>query len=175
MNVISFNLNVSGIVYIAIPDTLEFMPLDTKLFKKTGETLSLLKISQQDESNLGTLSEIHAIEDQGMEIFRAFVDEGRVQIALEIPEGTDLKLLLWVGRNNAVPTFICGGTELWVSDTTSPYYKGCSASSQADRMHECSHGLNDSFEDNDYQIWKSDSEGIGAYLQAEFKNTVKVS
>lgn len=96
------------------------MPLDSAQFKRTGDALTLLQISKKDQEGIDTATEIEAIKDQGMEVFRTERQAGRVHIEMNIPEGKNLLLLVWVARNNAVPTYSCGGSETWLTDTSNP-------------------------------------------------------
>lgn len=50
---------------------------------------------------------------------------------------------------------------------------GCKSSSNKSEDFNCDAGLSAQWKDDDAAIWKSDSEGVGAYLSIDFKNVFR--
>jgi hypothetical protein len=145
-------------------------------FENTGEYMSLLQIKkpnnnqshQSIDSNRSALIEIH----------KKKFDAGKILIPLN-RKSINVKgipLIVFFGFDSQISSPIsCGGDEMWISDPNSANFKGCSESSFWEGNWKCRNGLNGKNKDTEGSTWASRREGIGAWLNVEFKALFQVS
>eukprot|EP00341_Mesodinium_pulex_P001821 CAMPEP_0116948648 /NCGR_PEP_ID=MMETSP0467-20121206/38455_1 /TAXON_ID=283647 /ORGANISM="Mesodinium pulex, Strain SPMC105" /LENGTH=104 /DNA_ID=CAMNT_0004633155 /DNA_START=1513 /DNA_END=1827 /DNA_ORIENTATION=+ len=71
----------------------------------------------------------------------------------------------------------CGGAiqelSIWSDDPKKREVAMCESSSFLEHGYECQYGLSNSFEDKKGSMFKTDNEGVGAYMNIYFKEIVK--
>lgn len=175
---LKFELNNPSIVYIAFPEYFnDPTPID---FDETNKIVNINHIPKPPK-NQWKSTEFKAQTTIPYKIKKKQFDAGRINISLN-KVGTNNKsipMLVFFGydRFNDSPT-TCGGEEFWISQPTSPYYNNCKASSEDVRnARRCEEGLNGEMRDEPHggSIWGSINEGVGAWMQINFKTTFQVS
>ncbi len=167
---INFEVNIPTYVYIG-----RFEHYPKSIFndwENTGERLSILEISQKPNS-VDRLK-FESIRSGVMKIYRKKFDAGFISIPLnrQYINSKGIPLVIFFGSDNLLLNQIsCGGKELWVSDPNSESFSECSTSSFYDNNWKCQNGLNGKERDLPGGMWATKREGIGAWIEVNFKNT----
>lgn len=166
---ISFELNIPSYVYIArfthFPNSI---PND---FENTGERLSILEIITN--SNSVGQTRFQSVRSGVMKIYRKKFDAGYVTIPLnkQSINSKGVPLVIFFGLDSSLMNPVsCGGNESWISDPNALSFKSCSSSSFWASNWKCENGLNGEFRDTEGSMWATNREGIGAWIEINFKN-----
>lgn len=167
---INFEVNISTYVYVA---RFEHYPKClSNDWENTGERLSILEVP----TTLNSVGQTRfdSARSGVMKIYRKKFDAGYISIPLnrQSINSKGIPLVVFFGADSSMLNPVsCGGPEIWVSDPTSKSYSDCSSSSFWESTWKCENGLNGRNRDTEGSMWATRREGIGAWIEAKFKDT----
>eukprot|EP00340_Litonotus_pictus_P007826 CAMPEP_0170525054 /NCGR_PEP_ID=MMETSP0209-20121228/10510_1 /TAXON_ID=665100 ORGANISM="Litonotus pictus, Strain P1" /NCGR_SAMPLE_ID=MMETSP0209 /ASSEMBLY_ACC=CAM_ASM_000301 /LENGTH=1255 /DNA_ID=CAMNT_0010814095 /DNA_START=241 /DNA_END=4008 /DNA_ORIENTATION=- len=175
---LKFTLNNPSIVYIAYPESYsDPTPVDFT------ETNQLFNVNELDipPKHEWKKKYYKAKASLPYKIKKKPYPAGKIDIPLnkggENNKSISMVLFFSYDRFNNTP-ISCGGDEIWISKPDTPYYKGCSASSEdRDNARSCDNGLNGGMNDQEKggSMWATLNEGEGAWIEVNFNDTFQIS
>ncbi len=167
---INFEVNIPTYVYVA--RFVHYPKCLSSDWENTGERLSILEVNTQPNSVGQTKHD--STRSGVMKIYRKKFDAGYISIPLnrQSINSKGIPLLVFFNSDSSLINPIsCGGPEIWVSDPTSNSYADCSSSTFWQTTWKCESGLNGNNRDTQGGMWATRREGIGAWIEAKFKDT----
>lgn len=173
-----FELNNPSTVYIAFPES---YPDPTPIeFEETNQIINVNQVPMPARHQWKE-TKFKAATTIPFKVKKKPYDAGKIVVPLN-KAGVNAKsitMLVFYGFDKFNDTPItCGGEEFWISQPTSPYYLDCKASTQdVNNSRRCEEGLNGEMRDEPHggSIWASINEGVGAWMQINFKEMFQVS
>lgn len=164
---ITFNINTPSIVYVAVISHYPYpLPED---FEITGFEISLLYI---DHPGPKSSKKILAVNSSTMKIYKKAFSIGKVEIPLETRKGINkygIPFLLFLGFDvRANKQILCSGKEINVTNSYSPFFSGCAASSEKENW-KCESAFNEKMRDEEGGMWAANNEGEGAWIEVYLK------
>jgi len=165
---LSFIINTPSVIYIAlIAHYPHSLPDD---FEKTELDLSLLYIPEKPGAK--SAKKILAQNSTSMQIYKKSYPAGRVEIYLNNKQGINkygIPMLVFLGfdQRGSIP-ILCFGKEINLTNSYSPYFDSCKASSEKDNW-KCESGFNEKMRDEEGGMWSSNNEGEGAWIEVKLK------
>ena len=167
---IDFEVNIPTYVYVA--RFAHYPKCLSSEWENTGERLSILEVPTNPNS-VGQ-KRFDSSRSAVMKIYRKKFEAGFISVPLnrQSINSRGIPLVVFFGADSSLINPIsCGGPEIWVSDPTSKSYSDCSSSSFWESTWKCENGLNGNNRDIEGSIWATRHEGIGAWIEAKFKDT----
>ncbi len=170
---LSFISNIPVIVYMGrLMHYPNHIPDD---FEDLGQFMTLLKVNKPAQNGSKRISG----DRSGLvKIFKKKFEAGKIVIPLNT-KGINIKgipIIIFFGFDSQLSSPIsCGGNELWISNPTSKYYKGCTESSSFNNKWKCKDGLSGQNKDKEGGMWASKREGVGSWLNVEFRDIFEIT
>jgi hypothetical protein len=171
---LKFNSNIPVVVYIGrLAHYPKPIPSE---FENTGEFMTLVKINKSSPNS--SQKKIETNRSALIKLYKKKFEAGKISIPLN-QKSINVKgipIIIFFGFDSQTSSPIsCGGKELWISDPNSEHFQSCKDSSSYSNNWGCRNGLNGHNKDIEGSMWATKSEGVGAWLQIEFKNLFQVS
>jgi hypothetical protein len=168
---ISFHINTPSIVYIGLishyPNPLPHV------FENTGMVISLLEIDKTGKNNG---KKIIAKSSATLQIYKHRYGMGEATIKLNKYgiNKSGVPFILFFGFDSkANAPLSCLGKTMLLSVSSSNTFKKCSASSEKSGM-KCEAGFSGIMRDEEGGIWSTMNEGIGAWIEIQFKGLFEI-
>lgn len=169
--VISFHINTPSIIYIAFISHYP-NPLPEQ-FENTGMVMSLLQLDKVSSNS----KRIVAKNSATLEIYKASYKIGNVNIELNNKIGINksgIPFILFFGFDTkATAPLTCLGESIHISNPSGTSFKACRASSEKAGM-KCEDGFSGVMRDEEGGMWSSSNEGVGAWIEVEFKGLYEI-
>ncbi len=141
-------------------------------FENTGEFMSLLQVQKPNGNASQAMQSLNSDRSALVKIYKKKFDAGKIRIPLN-RKSINVKgipLVVFFGFDSQISSPItCGGDEIWISNPSSASFKSCDQSSYYDGNWKCRNGFNGKNKDTEGSTWASRREGIGAWVNVEFK------
>jgi len=169
---ISIESNTPSIIYIAILSHYP-NPLPA-IFTDTGLSMSLVQVDKIEQKGS---KRFQAKKSAKLNIYKRKFNKGFIKISLNSIglNKYGIPLVLFFGFDGSQKSPLkCAGKLINISQSTSPYFKNCYASSEK-LGYKCEDGLSGKNRDEEGGIWAANSDGVGAYIRIKFVRTFEIT
>lgn len=171
-DMISIRSNSPTMVYIAVlghyPNPLPSM------FTDTGESMSLIQIDKSEQKGS---KRFQAKKSGKLQIYKKKFNKGIIQVKLKSLglNKHGIPLILFFGFDGSQKSPLkCAGKVINISQSTSPHFKSCLASSEKPG-YKCEDGLSGKNRDEEGGMWAANSDGVGAYIMIKFVKVYEIT
>jgi len=112
-----------------------------------------------------------------LKIYKKKLNKGFIQIKLKKLglNKNGIPLLVFFGFDGSQKSPLkCAGQLINISQSTSPYFKNCSASSEKPG-YKCEDGFSGKNRDEEGGMWAANSDGVGAYIRVKFVRIFEIT
>ena len=169
---ISIKINSPSMVYVGIlshyPNPLP------QSYTETGYSMSLIQVDKSDQKNG---KKFQAKKSGRINIYKKKYNKGAIQIRLKKLGLNDkgIPLVLFFGFDGSQKSPLkCAGKVINISQSTSPYFKSCTASSEKPG-YKCEDGFSGKNRDEEGGMWAANSDGVGAYIRVKFVRIFEIT
>lgn len=169
-----FELKINSPQYLYIGVLSHYPNPLPDIFENMNTMISIVQVDNKLPLVKGS---IQAVASSVFEVYRKKFQPGKIDFPLKIT-GANLKGIPWImffGPDTSGATPIsCGGKETLISKPGSPSFKGCTASSTY-AGSKCNDAFMNKMVDAFGSMWYSSAEGIGSWIQINFKGLYMVT
>jgi len=172
-DIVTIKSNSPTMVYVAI---LSHYPNPLPgLYTDTGLTMSLIQVDKMEGKGS---KRFQAKKSGQLKIYKKKFNKGLIQIRLNKNLGLNkygIPLLVFFGPDGSQKAPLkCAGKLINISQSTSPYFKSCSASSEKPG-YKCEDGFSGKNRDEEGGMWAANSDGVGAYIKVRFVKIFEIT